>query len=126
MFSLLNRFTSKFEPERNPLKIATAIGLALILAIETLLYYFAKWPFPLLWDMTNTVISTVGGLLLAAGVYMSRTDQKRLIDESHPGMLAAIAISGAKSIPLGISYLVVGAASQMIHSALTAFGKFAP
>ena len=125
MLSLLNRFTPKFEPERNPLKIATAIGLALILAIETLLYYVAKWPFPLLWEMTSTVISTVGGLLLAAGVYVSNTDQKRLNDESHPNMLASIAISGAKSIPLGISYLVVGAALQMIHSALTAFGKFA-
>lgn len=66
MFSLLNRFASKLEPERNPLKIATAIGLALILAIETLLYYFAKWPVPLLWDMTNTVVSTVGGLLLVS------------------------------------------------------------
>lgn len=117
------------EPDNNPIRTWTAIGLLVLIAVEVYLYFSWGWPFPLLFSITGTVCATVGSLWLASGVYLFASDQQLLLNGNpHRSKmmrkLASIVQSSARTVRLGVVYILLGAAIQIIHSALSAFGKF--
>lgn len=118
MRSWIKRLKTKRD---SPLKIAIASLMLGLMTAGYLLFFFGDWPFPLLFNLLGIMCSTGGSLLLAAGVYVSIHDEKRLLKQDDHGMLTELAIAASREIPWGVAFIVAGAIVHSLHALFSAF-----
>ena len=107
-----------FEPDKNPIRIAAVILLAILIGIAYILFFVLDWPISISFNIVGITFNLIGTLWIASGVYLFFSEQNHLQKgnpsrNKHNKHIASLLSSASRTIPLGVGCIFIGAVFQI-------------